>query len=190
MMFSAVAGTILQNLQDKLFGRNGRSPGDGFGFPSRPDGQTAPPAARTVSQASSALAGTSGPIYSVQAAGQQVSLTIEPGTFFERTIRKGEYEARVLEGIWAAAPYLHNGSVPTLAELLKPPAQRTAQFSVGSKYDIEKVGLAVTQPGSDAVRSVTDCNEINSGNSRCGHDFGTDLSEQQKKALIEYLKTL
>ncbi|WP_375167880.1 hypothetical protein [Bradyrhizobium sp. CCGB01] len=47
--------------------------------------------------------------------------------------------------MWAAAPYLHNGSVPTLAELLKTSGHRTSQFSVGRKYDIENVGLATTQ---------------------------------------------
>jgi hypothetical protein len=93
-----------------------------------------------------------------------------------------------LEGIWAAAPYLHNGSVATLAELLKPSAQRRSQFNLGSTYDIENVGLAVTQDGP--TRPVTDCSELNSGNSRCGHEYGTSLSEADKKALLEYLKTL
>ncbi|MDA9421814.1 di-heme-cytochrome C peroxidase [Bradyrhizobium sp. CCBAU 53380] len=102
----------------------------------------------------------------------------------------GSYEARVLQGIWAAAPYLHNGSVPTLAELLKPSAQRKSQFRIGPKYDIENVGLAATQEPPSEALSVTDCNDINSGNSRCGHEYGTTLSEQDKKALLEYLKTL
>jgi hypothetical protein len=56
-----------------------------------------------------------------------------------------KYEARVLNGIWAAAPYLHNGSVPSLAELLKPPAERVSTFKVGPAYDIENVGLAKEQ---------------------------------------------
>jgi hypothetical protein len=74
--------------------------------------------------------------------------------------------------------------------LLKPSAQRTSQFSLGAKYDIENVGLAATQDGSGGTRPVTDCSELNSGNSRCGHEFGTSLSDQDKKALLEYLKTL
>ncbi|WP_050995356.1 di-heme-cytochrome C peroxidase [Bradyrhizobium liaoningense] len=102
----------------------------------------------------------------------------------------GAYEARVLQGIWAAAPYLHNGSVPTLAELLKPSAERKSQFSVGRKYDIENVGLAASQEPLSETLSVTDCSNINSGNSRCGHEYGTSLSDQDKKALLEYLKTL
>ena len=101
------------------------------------------------------------------------------------------YEARVLHGIWAAAPYLHNGSVPTLAELLKPPAERVASFQVGPNYDIAKVGLAATQPGgSAAVFTATDGSGTNlgSGNSNAGHDFGTSLSALEKDALLEYLK--
>jgi hypothetical protein len=103
---------------------------------------------------------------------------------------RGAYEARVLQGIWAAAPYLHNGSVPTLADLLKPSAQRKSQFSVGPDYDIENVGLAATQAQPSETRYVTDCSDLNSGNSRCGHEYGTALSNQEKKALLEYLKTL
>lgn len=101
-----------------------------------------------------------------------------------------KYESRVLEGIWAAAPYLHNGSVPTLAELLKPAAERVESFKVGPAYDIEKLGLAVEQPGVEQTLVTTGCDQRDSGNSRCGHEFGTDLSEDEKKALLEYLKIL
>lgn len=95
-----------------------------------------------------------------------------------------------MRGIWAAAPYLHNGSVPTLAELLKPPAERVASFKIGPAYDIAEVGLAAEQPGVTQVLQTTGCDAIDSGNSRCGHDFGTALAPAQKKALLEYLKTL
>lgn len=101
-----------------------------------------------------------------------------------------KYEGRVLEGIWAAAPYLHNGSVPTLAELLKKPEDRVASFKPGPNYDIGNVGLAIEQTKFDYVLKTTGCEDVHSGNSRCGHDFGTDLNEQQKRALIEYLKSL
>ncbi len=100
-----------------------------------------------------------------------------------------KYESRVLKGIWAAAPYLHNGSVPTLADLLKLPADRPASFAVGPNYDVDAVGLAATQPGSYRI-TTTGCEDINSGNSRCGHLWGTQLSDTDKKALVEYLKTL
>ena len=100
------------------------------------------------------------------------------------------YESRVLEGIWAAAPYLHNGSVPTLAELLKPAAERVSSFKVGPAYDIVNIGIAAEQTKFDYTLQTTDCSDRNSGNSRCGHEYGTTLSSDEKKALLEYLKTL
>jgi processive rubber oxygenase RoxA-like protein len=100
------------------------------------------------------------------------------------------YEARVLEGVWAAAPYLHNGSVPTLTELLKPAAQRVPSFKVGLAYDPAAVGLAKEQTQFSTTLTTTDCSDRGSGNSRCGHEYGTTLSETEKKALLEYLKSL
>ena len=187
MMFSAVAGAIGQHLL--FLGRECCS-GDGFGTTSNPPGQTAPPIAlaTTVAQAPPDPAKTSNAADSKPPSPQPDSLTIESWTLFSRTVRRGEYEARVLEGIWAAAPYLHNGSVATLAELLTPSAQRKSKFNLGSTYDIENLGLAVTQDGPTFY--ATDCTDLNSGNSRCGHDYGTSLSEPEKKALLEYLKTL
>lgn len=107
-----------------------------------------------------------------------------------------EYEARVLQGVWAAAPYLHNGSVPTLADLLEPCDKRPPTFEVGIDYDIkDKVGLAKHQSGPVSSRTeTTDLAETRgSGNYRCGHEgvgFGTNWLPEEKRALIEYLKTL
>ena len=72
----------------------------------------------------------------------------------------------------AAAPYLHNGSVPTLAELLKPASQRVKEFKIGPAYDIVNVGLAVEQPQSGSTLVTTDCSNLNSGNSNCGPSTG------------------
>lgn len=106
------------------------------------------------------------------------------------------YESRVMFGIWAAAPYLHNGSVPTMWDLLQPSSQRPVTFAVGPSYDPVKMGVAAEQEGS-YTRTTTGCEAgntgINSGNSRCGHEgpaFGTELPVSDKLALIEYLKTL
>jgi hypothetical protein len=101
-----------------------------------------------------------------------------------------KYEARVLEGIWATAPYLHNGSVPTLAELLKPASERVSSFAVGPEYDPVDIGLAKTQQKFGHMRQTTDCASRDSGNSRCGHEFGTQISPEEKRALLEYLKIL
>jgi len=103
----------------------------------------------------------------------------------------GAFESKVLQGIWAAAPYLHNGSVPSLAELLKPAASRVQSFQVGREYDIVNVGLATQQTiEPTSLRVTTDCSDLNSGNSNCGHEFGTNLSPTEKDDLLEYLKTL
>ena len=96
----------------------------------------------------------------------------------------------MLEGIWAAAPYLHNGSVPTLTELLKPAAERVQKFKIGQAYDTANIGLAVDQAQFNYELETSDCSDANSGNSRCGHEYGTNLSASEKKALLEYLKTL
>jgi hypothetical protein len=61
---------------------------------------------------------------------------------------------------------------------------------VGSNYDIEKIGLAVNQSELSSVTQSADCSNLNSGNSNCGHEYGTKLSEDSKKALLEYVKTL
>ncbi|ABE63487.1 conserved hypothetical protein [Nitrobacter hamburgensis X14] len=103
---------------------------------------------------------------------------------------KGAYESRVLQGIWAAAPYLHNGSVASLAELLKPASQRQQRFAIGPDYDTNNIGIASNQAQTGNVRETTGCDDLNSGNSRCGHEFGTSLPDTDKKALLEYLKTL
>ena len=98
----------------------------------------------------------------------------------------GKYESRVLKGIWAAAPYLHNGSVPTLDDLLKPAIQRPTTFSVGVNYDTLNVGMSIVQP----LRQGSQFNTSITGNSNKGHEYGIQLSPQQRAALLEYLKTL
>lgn len=101
-----------------------------------------------------------------------------------------KYESRVMQGIWAAAPYLHNGSVPTLADLLEPVDKRPSEFEVGPEYDLERVGLARQQSKFDFTLKTTDAADLGSGNSRAGHDYGTKLPASEKQALLEYLKSL
>jgi hypothetical protein len=100
------------------------------------------------------------------------------------------YESRVLHGIWATAPYLHNGSVPNLWELLTPPEQRKPFFMVGSKkYDAVNVGYVTDEsPFTDGKLVVGAGAEP--GNSNSGHKFGTTLSDDDRWALVEYLKQL
>jgi mono/diheme cytochrome c family protein len=101
-----------------------------------------------------------------------------------------KYESRVLEGIWATAPYLHNGSVPTLADLLKPAGDRPRAFRLGNRYDTALVGLARDQGPSAKERDTKGCADLDSGESRCGHEYGTNLSVAEKRALLEYLKSI
>jgi hypothetical protein len=99
----------------------------------------------------------------------------------------GPYAAKPLYGIWAAAPYLHNGSVPTLYDLLLPPEQRPKTFALGGReYDPVKLGFAV-----GASCSQKDCvvDTTRTGDGNGGHSWGTDLTEPYRMALLEYLKT-
>lgn len=98
-----------------------------------------------------------------------------------------EYRARPLNGVWATAPYLHNGSVPDMVELLKPAAERPTTFYVGNwELDPERLGFEWSSPFPNAFLFDTRA----SGNSNAGHEYGTGLSEADRRALIEYLKTL
>jgi hypothetical protein len=102
-----------------------------------------------------------------------------------------QYMARPLNGIWATAPYLHNGSVPTLYDLLHPD-HRPARFAVGNReYDPEKIGYHTEAPADGLNSWIYDTTQP--GNSNIGHTgdrFGTTLPEEQKSALLEYLKKL
>ncbi len=99
----------------------------------------------------------------------------------------GPYAARPLYGIWAAAPYLHNGSVPTLYDLLLPPKQRPKTFALGAReYDPVRLGFAV-DTSCDQQDCLVDTTRTGDGNG--GHLWGTDLSEADRMALLEYIKT-
>jgi mono/diheme cytochrome c family protein len=99
------------------------------------------------------------------------------------------YVAQFLDGIWLRAPYLHNGSVPTLSDLLTPPAQRPQTFWRGyDVYDPVRVGFVVQ--GQAAERAGTPLDTRLRGNGNQGHPFGTALPDADKAALLEYLKTL
>jgi hypothetical protein len=107
------------------------------------------------------------------------------------------YKARPLDGIWAVAPYLHNGSVPTLDALLSPDAAaRPARFWMGSKqFDPVKVGYDGVQ-----IKGATLFDTTQPGNANTGHRFtdgprghgviGPALSPEERAQIIEYLKSL
>jgi hypothetical protein len=101
---------------------------------------------------------------------------------------KLEYKARPLNGIWATAPYLHNGSVPNLYQVLLPSSQRAASFQVGSReFNPKNVGFRADDGPFKFDTSLP-------GNSNKGHEgslYGTDkFTEKERWQLVEYLKTL
>lgn len=111
---------------------------------------------------------------------------------FAKQVRAGQpnlevYKARPLNGIWATAPYLHNGSVPNLWDMLQRPEVRSQRFCVGSRIlDLHRVGY--DPDDHTAPCFAFDTSYI--GNSNAGHTFGVDLPDSDKWALIEYLKSL
>lgn len=106
------------------------------------------------------------------------------------------YMARTLNGVWASPPYLHNGSVRTIQQLLTPAAQREKSFYVGTRdYDTENLGYK--NYGDDKNKDVKHYVEgklttykIDVDGINVGHEYGTKLSDEEKLYLIEYIKTL
>ena len=114
------------------------------------------------------------------------------------------YAATPLTGVWANFPYLHNGSVPTLHHLLGPAAERPRIFQViaASRLDRVRGGQQLFVDPADAARSESDLAQrhgrdrdwFNADRPGCGnggHDFWREIrTDENRRALIEYLKTL
>lgn len=106
------------------------------------------------------------------------------------------YKARPLDGVWATAPYLHNGSVRNIYDLLSPVADRARKFWVGSNdFDPARLGLGDVPAGGFAFEMDVE----KPGNGNGGHEFadhggpgviGRQLNHGEKMAIIEYLKVL
>jgi hypothetical protein len=101
------------------------------------------------------------------------------------------YVAVPLDGVWLRAPYLHNGSVPTVEDLLEPAAKRPRVFWRG--YDVvDRHRLGFVAQGAAARRDGFRYDIRVEGNSNQGHEgpkYGTTLPDADKRALVEYLKT-
>jgi mono/diheme cytochrome c family protein len=110
------------------------------------------------------------------------------------------YQAPPLDGIWATAPYFHNGSVPTLADVLNSkarPKRYTRSFKTDeAAYDKEKVGWKVTElrdpppPNLSPFEARKIYDTSKSGRANTGHTYGDDLTDEERSQVIEYLKTL
>jgi hypothetical protein len=105
------------------------------------------------------------------------------------------YKAAPRDGVWATPPFLHNGSVPNLYEMLVPAAQRTKKFYIGREFDPIKVGLDTSGKSGDFLYDTA-----LPGNSNAGHSFenaprgngviGPLLTDEQRWAIVEYLKSI
>ena len=127
-------------------------------------------------------------------------------TWFGRrhpTKATGGYQAPPLDGVWATAPYFHNGSAPTVAAVLnskdRPPRFRNSLTTNAEHYDQQRLGwkceVLSERPGDDEAdlpaherRRIYDTSAF--GQSKTGHPFGDDLSADERREVIEYLKTL
>lgn len=124
------------------------------------------------------------------------------GQPFPRQTIRG-YQAPPLDGVWASAPYFHNGSAPTIYHVLNSKARPklfTRSYRTAKEdYDVEKVGWRITRitvldkaldPKLPALerRKTYDTNQPGRGNG--GHTFGDHFAEDERRAVIEYLKTL
>jgi hypothetical protein len=115
----------------------------------------------------------------------------------EGQLKKSEgYAATPLTGVWVNYPYLHNGSVPTLHHLLGPVSERPRVFSVmaARRFDPERVGQRLDPEGASGPRSEHDRDWFHADREGCGnqgHDFWSRIkTDENRRALIEYLKTL
>jgi hypothetical protein len=110
------------------------------------------------------------------------------------------YRARPLGGLWATPPFLHNGSVPNLYQMLLPADRRDKTFYVGSReFDPQNVGYSTAKIDGAFEFRTDQPNDPHPGNSNAGHEFsnnkgkgviGRELTEEERWAIIEYLKTL
>jgi hypothetical protein len=108
---------------------------------------------------------------------------------FTRFRKTHGYANQPLDGIWLRGPYLHNGSVPTLRDLLNPAPARPAAFYRGNDvFDQAGVGF-VSNVAEANGRRFTRYDTSVPGNGNAGHDYGTTLPDADKAAIVEYLKT-
>jgi mono/diheme cytochrome c family protein len=105
------------------------------------------------------------------------------------------YKAAPRDGVWATPPFMHNGSVPNLYEMLIPAAQRTKKFYLGREFDPVKVGVDTSGKSGTYMVDTTLV-----GSSNRGHSFenaplgdgviGPLLTEEERWAIVEYLKSI
>jgi hypothetical protein len=127
--------------------------------------------------------------YTDDFAANQYSLYPDSRYRFRHFRKTHGYSNQPLDGIWLRGPFLHNGSVPTLRDLLEPPERRPAAFFRGyDVFDQQKVGFVSDVPAAGGRHFFRYDTSV-PGNSNGGHVYGTTLPDEQKRAIVEYLKT-
>jgi hypothetical protein len=122
-------------------------------------------------------------------ANQSLLYAAYPEERFKHFRKTFGYANQPLDGLWLRAPYLHNGSVPNLRELLEPPDQRSKTFYRGyDVYDPVNVGFITSGPEAERAGWLLDTRQRGNGN--VGHAYGASLPPTEKDALLEFMKTL
>lgn len=167
------------------------------GVPQTPDGQVPAPAAllaavSVITENDLRTRGITGDARKAWYGWRFAPSSVTPQSGWLKTLA---YKAGPLAGVWATGPFLHNGSVPTVYDLLSPQDERPARFYVGSsRMDTAKLGF-VSLPDrlSEQERGGLFLFDTGlPGNSNRGHAFpaGAPLAPQDRFAIIEYLKVL
>ncbi|MFO1058190.1 MAG: di-heme-cytochrome C peroxidase [Dongiaceae bacterium] len=182
----AIAPTAFTAAQAQLLKGCTGVPADGAAFSGNSFARTVQAAVDGIKQKAYAAAGIDAARQHAMEDLERRGRVIWRDTLLDTQPPYGPYAPRPLYGIWAAAPYLHNGSVPTLHDLLLPPDQRPETFPLGARvYDPVKLGFAsVPCTQQDCVVDTK-----RTGDGHGGHLWGTDLAEPDRMALLEYLKT-
>ena len=130
--------------------------------------------------------------YSYELAVNQSTLYAGYPWRFQHFRKTNGYANMPLDGLWLRAPYLHNGSVPTIRDLLEPSARRPKVFYRGyDVYDQLKLGFK-SNVAEEAGRKYFRFDTEVAGNGNAGHEgrrYGTGLSIDDKESLVEFLKT-
>lgn len=106
-------------------------------------------------------------------------------------VKGNGYIAAPLNGVWLRGPYLHNGSVSTVRELLQAPAQRSPKFYRGNDLiDSVNLGFISTEAEEKGRRQFILFDTSKPGSGNAGHLYGVNLANADKDALLEFLKTL
>jgi mono/diheme cytochrome c family protein len=128
--------------------------------------------------------------YTYELLSNQNTLFADYSWRFQHFRKTQGYANMPLDGVWLRAPYLHNGSVPTLRDLLEKPENRPKTFYRGNTvFDQKNVGF-VSDVAQENGQPIFPFDTTLPGNDNSGHTYGVDLSAEAKDKLVEYLKTL